>query len=264
MQNDTGRTAAGHATSQATSQTAGAKPARASLGIIAGSGPEAGLDLWAKVLTRNQQLMGAAFRGDLDAPRVVVVSEPRLGLSMDLAANDAAVWSAMRDALDILAPQVEAYAIACNTLNWYAPRIAELGLAAQLVSFQDALSDWIARSGTRKLALLGAGPVTAMDEWSAYRDLPQLVEVELPGDAGALHRLIEDVKRLGSGDASLRPRLAELVAGLDADTVLLACTELPLIADIETDKQLVDVTDLVADALARRALPAPTVLRRAG
>lgn len=255
MQNDTGR--------RASSEAPPAR-ARASLGIIAGSGPEAGLDLWAKVLRRNQQLMGAAFRGDLDAPRVIVVSEPRLGLSMDLAGNDTAVWSAMRDTLDIIAPQVEAYAIACNTLNWYAPRIEELGLAAQLVSFQGVLADWIARSGTRKLALLGAGPVTAMDEWSAYRDLPQLVEVELPGDAGALHRLIEDVKRLGSGDASLRPRLAELVAGLDADTVLLACTELPLIADIETDKQLVDVTDLVADALARRALSAPTALRRAG
>ncbi|QGZ35582.1 aspartate/glutamate racemase family protein [Stappia indica] len=255
MQNDTGRTA---------SSEAPPARARASLGIIAGSGPEAGLDLWAKVLTRNQQLMGEAFRGDLDAPRVVVVSEPRLGLSMDLAGNDAAVWAAMRETLDILAPQVEAYAIACNTLNWYAPRIEKLGLAAQLVSFQDVLADWIARSGTRKLALLGAGPVTAMDAWSAYRDLPQLVEVELPGDAAALHRLIEDVKRLGSRDAALRPRLAELVAGLDADTVLLACTELPLIADIETDKQLVDVTDLVADALARRALPAPALLQQAG
>ena len=30
---------------------------------------------------------------------------------------------------------------------------------------------------------------------------------------------------------------------------LLACTELPLIAEIATDKQLVDMTDLVADAL---------------
>jgi len=231
---------------------------RASIGIIAGSGPEAGLDLWSKILKRNQSVFGPRFRGDLDAPRVVVVSEPELGLSMDLAANDAAVWEAMRKSLAALAPQVDAYAIACNTLNWYAPRIAELRLGAELVSFQSVLENWIVRSGTKRLALLGAGPVTAMGEWSAYRGLADLVEVELPADPHALHQLIEDVKRLGSTDPSLRPRFANLVAGLDAEVVLLACTELPLIADIETEKSLVDVTDLVADALVARSLAGRT------
>lgn len=228
--------------------------ARATIGIVTGSGPEAGLDLWAKILRRNQAAMGAGFRGDLDAPRVVVVSEPELGLSMDLATNDAAVWAAMQRSLLALTPQVDAYAIACNTLNWYAPRIEDLGLDADLVSFQSVLETWIARSGTKRLALLGAGPVTSMGEWSAYRDLAELVEVEVPADPRALHHLIEDVKRLGSADASLRPRFCELVAGLASDVVLLACTELPLIADIETEKTLIDVTDLVADALVARSL----------
>jgi len=231
---------------------------RASIGIIAGSGPEAGLDLWAKILKRNQALIGSAFRGDLDAPRVVVVSEPQLGLSMDLAANDAAVWAAMEKSLAALAQQVCAYAIACNTLNWYAPRIAQLRLGAELVSFQSVLEDWIARTGTKRLALLGAGPVMAMGEWSAYRDLAQYVEVETPGDPAALHQLIGDVKRFGSAERSLRPRFSDLVAGLQSDVVLLACTELPLIADIETDKTLVDVTDLVADALVTRSLAGRT------
>ena len=31
---------------------------RASIGIVAGSGPEAEIDLWSKVLTRNQMLFG--------------------------------------------------------------------------------------------------------------------------------------------------------------------------------------------------------------
>ena len=58
---------------------------RPTLGIITGSGPEAGIDLWAKVLRKNMAAFGQDFRGDLDAPRVVVASEPELGLSMDLA-----------------------------------------------------------------------------------------------------------------------------------------------------------------------------------
>lgn len=227
---------------------------RATIGIVAGSGPEAGLDLWAKVLARNAAAFGAEFRGDLDAPRVVVLSEPTLGLSMDLARNVEVVWESLRQTAARMAVQSDAWAIACNTLNWYGDRIAELDLPAEFVSFQSVLTDWIARTGIRRLGLLGAAPVTEMGEWSAYRGLRAVVEVETPADPNALQELIFDVKRLGSQDASLRPRFARIVEAMGADMLLLACTELPLIADIGTAKSLVDVTDLVADALVTRSL----------
>lgn len=223
--------------------------ARATIGIITGSGPEAGIDLWGKVLKRNKELIGECFRGDLDAPRVLVVSEPLLGLSMDLATNEKAVWEAMRRSLEVLAPKVDAFAIACNTLNWFAPHIEALGLSDKLISFQSVLEHWVKETGVNNLALLGAGPVTEMGEWSAYRDLTRLTAVELPANTKALHALIEDVKRLGSEHASLRPRFKQIIDDLESDIVILACTELPLIADLQTDKALIDVTDLVADAL---------------
>ena len=37
--------------------------ARATIGIVTGSGPEAGLDLWAKILKRNKATIGADFQG---------------------------------------------------------------------------------------------------------------------------------------------------------------------------------------------------------
>ena len=64
-----------------------------------------------------------------------------------------------------------------------------------------------------------------------------------------LHQLIYDIKALGPRHPSLRPQLLELLASIDADVVLLACTELPLIADITTGKQLVDITQLVVEAM---------------
>jgi len=231
----------------------GATP-RATIGIVAGSGPEAGLDLWGKVLARNAAAFGTAFRGDLDAPRVVVLSEPTLGLSMDLAKNVEVVWESLRQTAARMAVQSDAWTIACNTLNWYDRRIAALNLPGEFVSFQSVLADWIARSGIRRLGLLGAAPVTEMGEWSPYRDLCEVVEVETPVDPAELHQLIFDVKRLGSQDATLRPRFARIAESMTAETLLLACTELPLIADIAVSKSLIDVTDLVADALVARSL----------
>ena len=227
---------------------------RPTIGIITGSGPEAGLDLWGKVLSRNQAALKEKFRGDLDAPRTVILSEPLLGLSMELERNAEIVWASLRQTVAAMAVQADTFAIACNTLNWFAPQIKAMNLPAEFVGFQSVVADWLQQSGTKKIGILGAAAVTEMGEWSAYRDLVRHAAVEVPANAPALHELIYDVKRLGSADPTLRPRLLELIDAMDADTVLLACTELPLIADIDTDKTLVDVTDLVAEALVRRSL----------
>ncbi|MBL8442639.1 MAG: hypothetical protein JNK52_01215 [Zoogloeaceae bacterium] len=66
--------------------------ARSRIGIITGSGPETGVDLWTKVLRANRELLGSDCRGDLEAPEVVIFSVPELDLSMELERNDAAVW----------------------------------------------------------------------------------------------------------------------------------------------------------------------------
>lgn len=228
------------------------------LGIITGSGPEAGLDLWAKILRHTQTLMGPGFRGDLDAPRLVAVSEPALGLSMDLKANEAAVWAAMERTVREIAPRVDAFAIACNTLNWYAPRIDALlaGMpgAGQLVSFQGVLHDEIRQSGAGRVGLLGAAPVVALDDHSAYAGLAAHVAIETPADPDRLQTLIHDVKRLGGAHPSLGPRLEEIIMQMEADTILLACTELPLIARPVAGRRLIDVTDAVAARLAALAL----------
>ena len=68
---------------------------KAVLGIIAGSGPEAGVDLWRKILVANRIALNERFRGDIDAPHMVIISEPTLGLSMDLVANREPVWASL-------------------------------------------------------------------------------------------------------------------------------------------------------------------------
>ena len=226
---------------------------RSAIGIITGSGPDAGLDLWQKLLSANKQLLDGRYSGDLDAPYVNILSVPSLGLSMELEANDEQVWSVLSDTARSIAEHTDYYAIACNTLNYYQPQLESLNLQAQLVSFSDVVTDMIKREGIKKIALLGSKPVTDLGEWSPYRKLLDVVDVEVPKEPEALHRLIYDVKIHGSSHPSVINNFNEILNGLDADTVLLACTELPLIPTCN-EKNLVDVTDLVAKELALRSL----------
>lgn len=231
---------------------------RKKIGIITGSGPEAGIDLWNKILRANRKLYGSGFRGDIDAPALTVLSEPELGLSMELEANDAVVWPCLRKTAEALAQRVDYYAIACNTLNYYQPQLDALQLPAQLVSFADVVRDFLEASRIERVALLGARPVTDLGPWSHYRALARHVSIELPKPAQAeqLHQLIYDVKSHGAegGDGEdISRRFRAILEALESDAVLLACTELPLIAREPSGKQIVDVTDLVARKLAQLA-----------
>lgn len=233
------------------------RPARSRIGIITGSGPEAGVDLWNKILRANRQLLGEAYRGDLDAPEVVIFSVPSLGLSMELATHDAEVWAAMRRTATALAAHVDHYGIACNTLNHYAEALAGLNLPAQLVSMADVARDYLVEQRLSRVALLGARPVMDLGPWSAYRHLPRTALIEVPADLDALHRIIYDVKHRGGDAPDIVERFGRLLDGLAADTALLACTELPLIPFHSERLRTIDVTDLLALALARRSLTPP-------
>ncbi|MEL6892298.1 MAG: hypothetical protein AAFP84_11925 [Actinomycetota bacterium] len=62
-----------------------------------------------------------------------------------------------------------------------------------------------------------------------------------------IHVLVDDIKRRGAvGDLSAR--WSDLAASIDADRIVLGCTELPLVA-AQDDERCVDVTRLVAAAL---------------
>lgn len=233
------------------------RPPRSRIGIIAGSGPEAGLDLWAKVLRANRRLLGAAYAGDLDAPEVAIFSVPELGLSMELERHDARVWQALRRTAERMAPHVDHYGIACNTLNHYADRLAALGLPARLISMGEVARAHLAEQGLARVALLGARPVMALGPWSAYRALPQHAEVETPADPDELHAIIYEVKRRGGHPPDIVARFERVLAGLQSEVALLACTELPLIPAAAARPRTVDVTELLALALARRSLEPP-------
>ena len=229
------------------------------IGILTGSGPDAGLDLWAKVLAANKRLRGpAAFRGDVDAPAVVIHSVPALGWSMDLEAHHEAVHATMLEACAELGAACSVFGVSCNTLHLYAEDMALAGRPATFVSMVELTVE--ACAGRERVALLGSRTTMALDgPWSAYTALRGVVgEVELPDAAAqvALHELIYDIKRIGA--EACVPRWRALLAELEAPTVVLACTELPLVAAADpraATERFLDPTALLAEGLVRHILP---------
>lgn len=226
---------------------------RARIGIIAGSGPEAGLDLWDKLLKANRLILGIDFHGDLDAPNVTVFSEPSLGLAINLEANCHLLWQSLRPLAEQISARVDYYAIACNSLNYFQPQLDSLGLSAKLISFADSAVELLKREKIERVALLGTPSVMKLGEWSHYRNLNQHVDVEPLSSfqEQQLYHVIEGVKVTGVNDPRINESFAALLESIRCNTIILACTELPLIPVKSDVKRLVDVTQLVAARLAQ-------------
>jgi aspartate racemase len=223
------------------------------IGIIAGSGPEAGLDLWRKILDANRRLLGPNFHGDLDAPSVTIYSIPELGLSMDLQKNEDLVWTYLESNIQELAQRVDLICVACNTLHYFRSRIIKLGLPAKFVSVTDAVANYIKQSGISKLAILGVCSVVEFGRWSPYAALQSFVEVERP-DCRKTEELVLRIKQLGSDDASVKAALQAILADIESETVLLACTELSSVKVETPTKHLIDCTLLLANDLVKLSL----------
>ena len=225
---------------------------RKKIGIITGAGPEAGIDLWQKLLDANKRQLGPAFQGDLDAPNVTVFSIPELGLATDLPNNVELLWETISKAIIDIDKRADIICIACNVLHYFSDKIRQLNITAEFISIVDTAVEYIHNNHIDRLALLSIGTVMKLDDWSPYQSLKNVVEVETPADFTAVDQLISEIKRSSSTQETLRTQFSGILSQLDSDTVFLACTELPLVMNPDTSKKLVDVTGILAEHVIRR------------
>ncbi|MDA4127851.1 MAG: aspartate/glutamate racemase family protein [Thaumarchaeota archaeon] len=231
------------------------RPNGGRIGIISGSGPEAGIDLWKKMLDANKKQRGKQFHGDLEAPEVSVDSIPELGLSMDLKRNEKSVWNFLEAAARDLAPRTDLFCIACHTLHYFSDDIIKLELPSRYVSMVDSVTRYVRDNEIPKVAILGSRSVMELGKWSPYAALQSLVEIERPTNRIAqTNKLILQIKRLGSDAPSVRRNLQTLISELKSETVLLACTELSMVRVDVSGKHLIDPTLLLANDVVRLSL----------
>lgn len=223
------------------------------IGVITGAGPEAGMDLWKKILVENKNLLGANFRGDIDAPAVVIYSIPALGMAMDIQHHEDGLWQVLQAELQVMSTQVDMICIACNVLHYFSDRIKALNLSAEFVSIVEVARDYICANKIEIAGLLSISSVVALDRWSPYTSLKKHVKLVTPRQSTALDQLVKNIKRYGSDREEFRLAYDQVVLDLEVDCVLQACTELPLVARPLLGIEQVDVTHLLAAALVRKS-----------
>jgi aspartate racemase len=226
---------------------------RKKIGIITGSGPEAGIDLWGKILDENKAYLKNSFQGDLDAPNVTIFSRPELGHSMELEKNYDSVWKTLKKAIQEIVTHVDYFVIACNTLNVYEKEIESIGLKHQFLSTLDVVENYIKEKQLNNIAIIAALPVLQMGKYSAFHTLNKHFNIEVPHDFAKVHQLIYDIKQYGGEQRDIIDAFESIIDDIESNHIFLACTELPLVTVNCKEKNLIDVTQLLAKQLVEKS-----------
>lgn len=234
---------------------------RKRVGIIGGSGPDAGIDLMAKVVRANRAFLGKGV-GDKDAPAMTLMNVPTIGGphgSWDLTKGTPeyeSLLESMKSAAREISSVADYFCIACNTLHKVQPDLeqflAEEKLDCEFISIIDTVADYCRDNGVKSLAVMGSKMTTDIKNSSPYAVLGSKVNlVQLPvGVRDSQQSLLELVKSRGPTDLEANKLYQTIIDSFDADHVLLGCTEFPLLK-ADTKKQLIDPTQLLAERLVQ-------------
>jgi aspartate racemase len=216
------------------------------IGVIAGSGPEAGVDLWAKILAAARAALGNAYRGDASAPFVRIISDPALGLA---SAHQSVIDQHLQDCVLEISEACRVFTIACNALQARAKALMTARAQEQFISFDIAVDNALSRLNASSFFLLGSSVVMSLSSDSVYAPLKYKYVIKTPKDWDRVDALIGDIKLTGGKDPELVQRLEALVAEAGACPVVLACTDFPLVPARFFPQTTIDATGALAVAL---------------
>lgn len=235
------------------------------IGIITGAGPDAGIDLWQKILKHNKALYQQSdlyhYMGDLSAPEVVVHSLPQLGFAMDIKQHEALLWEQLKTALARMCLQVDFVCIACNVLHYFVDKIKQLKLDVEFVSIVDVVEQYLKKN--TNVALLSISNVIEFGQYSPYSKSAEKYPIETPASA-AMDKLVHSIKNQGAEHPDTVAQFSSILATLKADKLVLACTDLPLLPLKLFEKDFIDASDMLAQTIAQKVFYfEPMSLRKA-
>ena len=224
-----------------------------SLGIIGGAGPMASVLLYKKLIEKCQQRYGCKDDGDF--PKIWIVNYPfssMLGCS-DSRLNQKRITSELQECLDALsALGVDRIGIACNTLHTFLSgcRFIPFGL----IPLSDLVKQQLSRCRPGKLLVLGTETTV---QSGVYEYSKNQTVYPSKADQILVSSVIDRVLagHLKKDDSKLLENVVTGYIHLQADAVLIGCTEISVLVDAEPFQKwtglVMDPLELLAEALIK-------------
>lgn len=240
------------------------------IGILTGNPCDSGLELCNAVNHHLRQLLGKNSLGDVSMPKIIMVSTPQIGISMEMDKREAPLRKALLQAVnELCAAGAKILAHPAHTTHYFVPdivsRAAEKGV--HFISMVDVAIAKLRLNGVKEIALLGTKYVTDFSQqWSVYRNAFQGITVHRPSPEGwkKILDLGYEVQQRGPTPVCfnwMRDLLREEVPA-SCKHVLLAMTEFsPVVRQLKArgrqGKILIDPVDIYGEAIAREYLGLP-------
>jgi aspartate/glutamate racemase len=240
------------------------------IGILTGNPSDSGLDLCNSLNTHLRTLMGDNSLGDVSMPKIVIVSTPQIGISMEMDRREAPLRKALLEAVDELcAAGANLIVHPAHTTHYFAPDMAERAAekGARFLSMVEATADKLRWMRVTEIALLGTKYVTDFNEkWSIYSDVFKGIKVHRPSPQGwnKIHDLGYEVQQHGLTPICfnwMRDLLRDEVPD-SCKYVVLAMTEFsPVVRHLKSrgrqGKILIDPIDVYGEAIAHEYVGLP-------
>lgn len=221
------------------------------LGIVAGAGPEAGMIFWRQVLNAVKRRKADKYRGDLDAPRVRIISESELGHVMALSEKRQELGEILNALLTELDANCDHIVVACHALQELAAECCPEPAVRKLVSLPDLVRGFVGEQGLDQVGIFGAPSVSADPLNSPYSGLWDVTDVESPPDPASALALISEAKKRGATDPTVLHDLQATLLRYQAQTILIACTDFSGLPLDVPGKTIVDILEIAADKVTR-------------
>lgn len=197
------------------------------IGIIGGAGPMASCQLYKEIITEFQR---SGCKNDRDFPKIVIISYPFSGMlnAQEYAINKQNLIDELHYCFDWLYEQnVDIAVIACNTLHTLIKQI--IIKIPTFIPIPDTILDYAINKGANKMLILGTEMTNQMQLYTS-----EFIECITPhhNDQIIIGTIINNLLA-----GHINKQDAEKIIGIinqykqssAIDSVVLACTELPLL-----------------------------------
>lgn len=224
------------------------------IGIIGGQGPVSTADFYMRIVKYYQNNFGAKYVRDF--PPMIIFSVPTPDL-VENVEDEETTFAMVADATKKLELDGSDFiVIACNSLQYLIERLQTL-VKIPIISIAPIVADYVKDKNYKTIGILATDTTVKKD---IYGKLLKSIGIDFIAPNETDQKVVENVilNEIG-GKTSIEDtkKLREVISNLQnkgAESILLACTELPLvIKQTDTDIPLIDCNEIYAQEAAKRS-----------